>query len=301
MERALEEYEEALDVAIAFADHVARERRVTRRRRGWVLLSALSISLPFVFLLRQTVIDAKSHASARWCSKSCMSDGRCMASWSALWSREPPVCLMGPQDDCDTVCADHGACEVRNSRCVAARQEDCTQSWDCRYQGRCSLEQGQCVPANDAECAASQQCKLAGSCWLVDGECVARSDDDCVAASSCAGWDVCKLDFATSSCHFEALPDSCTDQSDCYQHGRCTHAPDGDCVAASDADCERGTDCDFYGHCRQKGGECVIMTDEDCRRSRDCSRHGRCVAKQGRCVSTAVGVSALDFGDFRLQ
>ena len=175
-ERSLAEYEEQLEVAIAFSDHVIRDRAARwRRQRTWLrwimagglstaaCLTALVVTGPLFFLRAQwdeNVPIVCALGANNPGQTSLTSDHRAAANPCGL----------------SVECARHGRCTTVPDGCAAQSDEDCRSSWDCQIDGQCQLVAGRCTAETDLDCAGSRQCEIEGRCKASGGECLSVDD-----------------------------------------------------------------------------------------------------------------------------
>lgn len=176
-ERGLAEYEERLEVAIAFSDHVLRDRSARwRRQRTWfrwlaagtasavACLAALVVLGP-LFLMRAQADEIAAPACHLGASELAgsspgASDAQAMANPCGL----------------SVECARHGRCTTVADGCSVSHSDDCRASWDCKIDGLCQQIAGRCSAENDLDCAASRACRRDGRCKADDGVCVSAID-----------------------------------------------------------------------------------------------------------------------------
>lgn len=173
-EQRLAEYEERLEVAIAFSDHVVRDRAARwRQRRGWLrwtMASAASVGLLTALAVVQGffVGAQQSERSADICAL-----GASEVSGAPAPSDETTT---GNPCGLSVECARHGRCATTPDGCTANSAEECRSSWDCRIDGLCQLALGRCSAETDQDCAQSRQCELEGRCKASGGQCLSLGD-----------------------------------------------------------------------------------------------------------------------------
>ncbi|HWO12988.1 MAG TPA: hypothetical protein VNN80_25990 [Polyangiaceae bacterium] len=235
-ERTLAEYEECLEVAIAFSDHVARERvarwRQQRRWLRWAMAGAGSVFLLTVLVVVGELQHQSFSAGASlWCQGDVCSYGPYDPSLAAL-------ALAPPASDADcaarSACKAFGECALLGGVggvCRPTSEAHCRESMACTQRGVCSLQNDQCVaPDAGNPCGLSVECAQHGRCATAPDGCYANNDQDCGAS-----WD-CQLD------------------------GLCQFV-DGHCAAETDDDCASSRECKLAGHCRAQGGRCLAIDD----------------------------------------
>lgn len=223
-ERTLAEYEECLELAIAFSDHVARERL------------------------------ARSQYRRRWL-RGMTTGAACLGSLALLYSY---LSELGHEE---IVCSTCFPPEIYGAppEGPATSDDDCARSLECKEQGACSLgEHGWCRPASDAECEQSRTCTDFGECSLVDGRCGRLSaGNPCGLSVECAQHGRCAT--APDGCYANNDQD-CGASWDCQLDGLCQFI-DGSCAAGTDSDCIASRECKQEGRCRAQGGRCLAPDD----------------------------------------
>ncbi len=173
-ERSLAEYEDRLEVAIAFSDHVMRERAARwqsqRTCLRWLMAGAAGVGLLTVCGLVQErfVVAERQDRAAGICAL-----GAAELNGAVATNEAPPT---GNPCGLSAECARHGRCATAADGCIVSTTEDCRSSWDCKIDGLCQLTHGRCAAASNRDCAASRQCELEGRCKEYGGECLSVSD-----------------------------------------------------------------------------------------------------------------------------
>jgi len=239
-ERTLAEYEECLEVALAFSDHVARERLArSQRQRRW-LRGAMAGVASFAVLAMLYV----------YLSELGQKEIACSTCFPPELYGAPPA--NGPL--------------ALSQAAPATSDDDCARSLECKEHGACSLgEGGGCRPATDADCEQSRICTDWGECRLVDGRCGrASAGNPCGLSAECARHGRCAT--APYGCYANNDQD-CAESWDCELHGLCQFELDGRrgvagrCVAETDAGCAASRECKLHGRCRASGGACASPDD----------------------------------------
>lgn len=224
-ERTLAEYEECLEVAIAFSDHVSRERA------------------------------ARSREQRRWL-RGATTGALCLATVALLYSY---LSDLGEKEIVCSTCFPPEIYAAPPSHGPATSDDDCARSLECKEHGACSLgEHGWCHPASDAECEQSRMCTDFGECNLVDGRCGRSSaGNPCGLSGECAQHGRCAT--GPDGCYANNDQD-CGESWDCQLDGLCQFS-DGRCAAQTDADCTASRQCKQEGRCRAQGGRCLASDD----------------------------------------
>ena len=224
-ERTLAEYEECLEIAIAFSDHVARER------------------------------FARSREQRRWL-RGMTTGALCLASLALLYS------YLSERGQKEIVCSTCFPPEIYGAPAgngPATSDDDCARSFECMEHGACSLgERGWCHPASDADCEQSRMCTDWGECSLVDGRCGRSSaGNPCGLSGECVQHGRCAT--GPDGCYANNDQD-CGGSWDCQLDGLCQFAG-GQCAAETDGDCAASRACKQEGRCRAQGGRCLAIDD----------------------------------------
>ena len=150
--QSLDAYAEQVDVAIAFSDHVARDRAMTRRRlRSWLSWgfgAGAAVTLFVALMLVRDLSQPPPAPTVECTLTECMITGECVlgtqSPMSDIAPTAPNTCGLSSE------CAQEGRCNTAPEGCYAASDADCAASWACKLDGRCRAEDGICsnpVPA----------------------------------------------------------------------------------------------------------------------------------------------------------
>lgn len=174
-ERSLAEYEERLEVAIAFSDHVVREHAARWRQQRLWLRCAMAGAAVVGFLTVCVVVHGSFFARRFHAERT---PGVCALGAAELGGAVAGSDAAPAGNPCglSTECARHGRCATAVDGCFVSSSDDCGSSWDCKIDGMCDLVAGRCSAETDLGCAASRQCELEGRCTAYGGECLSVSD-----------------------------------------------------------------------------------------------------------------------------
>ena len=234
-ERSLAEYEEQLEVAIAFSDHQARDRAARwQKQRRWFVW-AMAIAGAFALFVVVMVVESVEQ--------------------DATWA-----CALGPCNIAGGTCTLPAAGEAAapTSYRTPASDAVCAASLECKEEGACALHGGVCGPSSEEHCAQSKACAERGVCSLVDNQCVSlTAGNPCGLSAECAQHGRC----ATGANGCTANNDEdCRTSWDCRIDGQC-QLVNGRCAAATDQDCQAARKCTPGGVCKAYSGECLFTSD----------------------------------------
>jgi hypothetical protein len=144
----LDAYAERVDVAIAFSDHVARDRAMTRRQwRTWLSWASGAGAALLVLAALIVVDDLSEPTRAPECR---LGLDYPIAGYGALGAPSPMSDAANPCG-LSAECARQGRCNTAPDGCFAATDEDCAASWGCTLEGLCHAQAGLCTsPADSA-------------------------------------------------------------------------------------------------------------------------------------------------------
>lgn len=142
--RSLDAYAERVEVAIAFSDHVARDRAMRHRQlRTWFSWAA-GAGAALIALAALVVVDDLSQPPPTL--EECRLGA--VEGYSALGTQSP---MSEAANHCglSVVCARDGRCNTAPDGCYAASDADCLASWGCKVDGLCRARAGVCVSPGD--------------------------------------------------------------------------------------------------------------------------------------------------------